>query len=238
MQDKFERLVKIAYKRYKSDHLQAGPFHTNEEDMACFLEDRLSAEEVERIKLHLISCNACADAFVARVRLKVAEEGQVPQELLQIAKDLVRGRCPPSILEIILKVKDGVLGLLSTTGDVVVGDELVPAPILRSHQIKDFKDEVTILKDFRDYRVELKIENKRAHAFNLTILIKDKKTSRAIKDLRVTLIKDGLELESYLAESGKVTFEYVLLGKYTIEISGMNDKIACIVLDIKTQSGN
>ena len=82
-----------------------------------------------------------------------------------------------------------------------MGQELVPAPILRSRQIKDFKDEVTILKDFKDIRVQAKVENKGANAFSLVILVKERHTQRIIKDLRIRLLKDGAELEcEYVGE--------------------------------------
>ncbi len=122
---------------------------------------------------------------------------------------------------------------MHTSGDILVGQELMPAPILRSHKIKDFKDEVIILKDFRDIRVEAKIENKGTKAFNLTIRVKDKQTQKIIKDLRVTLIKDDLELESYVADTGVVTFEHVLLGKYTVKIANLENNLASILLDIR-----
>jgi len=89
------------------------------------------------------------------------------------------------------------------------------------------------LKDFKDIRVEVKIENKRGQAFDLTVFVKDKQTHCVIKDLRVALLKDDLELESYLTTSDRVIFEHILLGKYTVEISNIESKIASILLDIR-----
>ena len=45
-------------------------------------------------------------------------------------------------------------------------------------EIKDFKDEIIILKDFKDVRVEAKIENKGGRAFSLTVAAKEKKTQQ------------------------------------------------------------
>ena len=114
-----------------------------------------------------------------------------------------------------------------------MGREFLPAPILRSRNIKEFKDEVTILKDFKDIRVELKLENKGRQAFDLTVIVKEKETQKTIKDLRVTLLKQDLELESYLNDSGKVIFENILLGRYTVEILKLEAKLAAILIDIK-----
>ncbi|PIP20858.1 MAG: hypothetical protein COX40_02525 [Candidatus Omnitrophica bacterium CG23_combo_of_CG06-09_8_20_14_all_40_11] len=233
MPGKLEQLIKVVYKKWKSDHRSADQLHPDEETWVCFLEGRLSKEENERIKSHLISCDSCAEVFAAQVRLKPTAVKKVPEELIEHAKNLVASEDRLSVIEIALMLKGKALEILSTTGDVLVGQEFVPVPILRSRQLKEFKDEVTILKDFKDIRVEVKIENKQAQAFDLIIFVKDKQTHRIIKDLRVTLLKDDLELESYLSTTDKVIFEHVLAGKYIIEISNIENKIASILLDIK-----
>ncbi|MFZ2357439.1 MAG: hypothetical protein WAW67_06445, partial [Candidatus Omnitrophota bacterium] len=93
-------------------------------------------------------------------------------------------------------------------------------------------DEVIILKDFKDIRLEVKIENKQGESFNVTVIAKEKETQKLIKDLRITLAKDDLELESYHTETGKVIFENILLGRYSIGISRAENKLGCVLLDI------
>lgn len=231
--DRLERLIKAVYKKYKADSPQETPEHPDEEALACFVEGRLPAKEAGLLKQHLITCQGCAEAFITQLKLEVTDELKVPQELIAQVKNFLSKNYPNPVLEIFLKLKENLLELLSTNGDVLVGQELVPAPVLRSRKIKDFKDEVNILKDFNNIRVELKIENKGSTIFSLVVLVKEKPALRVIKDLRVTLVKEGLELESYLTDSGKVTFEHVLLGKYTVEISNIASKLASILLDVK-----
>jgi hypothetical protein len=48
------------------------------------------------------------------------------------------------------------------------------------------------------------------------------------------LIKEGLELESYISDSGRVVFENVLIGRYTVEISSPSKNMAAILLDIRS----
>jgi hypothetical protein len=235
MQDKLERLIQAIYRKWKAAHPKPNLPHPDEEALACFIEGRLSAAENEGIKTHLISCDRCAETVAMQMQLKTDELKEVPEDLLERIKKLVMPeQDKASVLEIWLKLKEKALEILNTTGDVLVGQELVPAPILRSRNIRDFKDEVTILKDFKDIRVEIKIENKLGQAFSLNITVKEKATQKVTKELRVTLIRDDLELESYLTDSGRVTFEHVLLGKYTVEISRLENKLASILLDIRT----
>ncbi len=233
MSGKLEQLIKVVYKKWKAGYRLADQLHPDEEAWVCFLEGRLSQEENERIKAHLISCDSCAEAFATQLKLKPMPVKETPKELIELAKNLVVSQDNLSIVEIAIKLGEKALEILSTTGDVLVGQEFIPAPVLRSRQIKEFKDEVTILKDFKDIRVEVKIENKQAKAFDLIIFVKDKQTQRIIKDLRITLLKDDLELESYLFTSDKVIFEHVLAGKYIIEIANIENKIASILLDVK-----
>lgn len=234
MEERLEKLIRAIYKRWKAGQPRIQEAHPDEESLACFLESRLSSEESEGIKEHLIACDSCAELIAIQLRLKTVESQKAPEELLNRVKGLVKAEDRISLLEIFLRLKEKTLEIINTTGDVLWGEELVPAPVLRSRSIKDFKDEVTILKDFKDIRVEIKIENRQGEAFDVKIMVKEKDTQRIIKDLRVTLLKDEVELESYLTTAGKVIFEHILLGKYLIEISTVENKIASILLDIKT----
>jgi hypothetical protein len=233
MQSKLESLINLVYRKWKLDQPQSKEPHPDEEDLTCLLENKCSEEEMERIKQHLIACDRCAEAFALNLELETKEAKEVPEELVMHVKDLLAPEDKASLLEVVLKLKDKVWELISTTGDVLVGQELVPAPILRSRSMRDFKDEITILKDFKDIRVEARIENQGAGAFNLTVMVKEKMTQKVMKDLRVTLLKDNLELESYVTGSGAVVFEHVILGQYKVEISTIDSKLASVLLDIK-----
>jgi len=232
MPEKLEELIKLAYKKWKAVRPRRSGPHPDEEEWACFLEGKLAGKENLRIKAHLLECGFCMEILTTLIHAEPVPMENAPRELIELARNLPSR---PGIFgaEIILKLSEKTLELLNTTADILVGSEFVPAPILRGRKIKEFKDEVTVLKDFNDIRVEIKIENKAGEAFDLAVFLKDKQTNRAIKDLRVSLFKDELELESYLPSSNKVTFEHVLAGKYTIEISGMENKMASILLDIR-----
>ncbi len=234
MQDKFEWLVKSAYRKWKTSFHKEEKIHPTEEEMVCFLEDRLSVGEKDKLKIHLLNCKICVESFVMQLKLRESQEKKVPTDLLAKVKNLARNKDELPFLEIFLKLKEDIFELINTTGDVLVGQELIPAVILRSRKIDKFKDEVTILKDFKDLRVEIKIENKPGKYFDLSVIAKDKGTSAIIKDLRITLIRDDLELASYLSESGKVIFEHINMGKYTVELSDIEAKLASILLEIKT----
>jgi hypothetical protein len=233
MRDKLERLIRGGYRQWKSGNLKGKGLHPDEESLACFLEGKLSAKEREEVLAHFLSCSSCAQLLAIQAAVPESQDKEVPDLVLEAAKGLVEPGDITDILEILLKLKEAALEIINTTGDVLVGREFMPAPVLRSRKMQDFKDEVVILKDFKEIRVEVKIENKRGQAFNLTVAAKEKKTQKLIPGLRITLLKGELELESYLADSSVVSFENILLGKYTVEVSTTEDKLASILLDIK-----
>ncbi len=57
--------------------------------------------------------------------------------------------------------------------------------------------------------------------------------SKIDKNLRITLIKDGVELESYINDSGSCFFENILPGDYIIEVSRQGQREAVIDLKVK-----
>ncbi|KPK98766.1 MAG: hypothetical protein AMJ95_02660 [Omnitrophica WOR_2 bacterium SM23_72] len=233
MQDHFERIIRMVYQNWKQSEGRNEEAHPDEETLICFIEGRLPAEEAERLKAHLVRCEDCMEAIILSMQAAEMPKEEPSAELLERVRKMLAFELKPSLLEIVLRLKEKAFEIISTTGDVLVGHELVPAAVLRSRSIKDFKDEVNILKEFFDIRAEIKIENIGANTFNLSILVKHRITQKVIKDLRVTLIKDNTELESYLTDAGLVTFEHVLAGKYTVEISRVDSKLACVLLDIR-----
>jgi hypothetical protein len=233
MSQELEKLIRVIFEKWKAKLAPEQGDHPDEQDFASFVENRLPLKEAARIKAHVLACDRCAEALSASIKLKEMQEIEPPSSLLETSLDLIRETAASRSLEIFLLVKEKLLEIINTTGDVLVGQELIPAAVLRSRKIRDFKDEITILKDFGNIRVEAKIETKTGGNFSLQVVIKDKLTQAFIKDLRVSLIKGDVELESYLVDSGKVVFEHVLLGKYTVELSSPTDKVAEILIDMK-----
>ncbi len=233
MDREIEKIIKRVYGKWKAKLPPAGDSHPDEEGFAAFMANQLPVKEAAWIKSHVLSCEACAENLAVSLKLRSVEELEPPAKLLETGLDLVNKEISREILEIFLQVKNRFLEIINTSGDVLVGQELIPAAVLRSRKIKDFRDEITILKDFGSIRVESRIEAKESKSFDLQVVIKRKETQELIKNLRISLFKGEIELESYLTDSGKVVFEHVLLGKYTVVISSLIDKLAEILIDIK-----
>ncbi|MCX7661787.1 MAG: hypothetical protein N2Z79_03785 [Candidatus Omnitrophica bacterium] len=228
----FEELVTKLYRiwKFKKDKSLT---HPDEEELVCFLEDRLSEEEKRNIRRHIIDCSICAQNLATRLSIgEEFKEMHVSSALIEKIKEIIDAQTE-NFIEIILKLKGKVLELIYTQADVLLRNELLPAPVLRSKNIKDFDSEIYFLRDFAELRIEIKIEARPQNLFDLSLIVKDKKTNQIIKDLRVSLFKDQLEIESYITSTGKISFENLKPATYKIEISSIESKFATIFLEVR-----
>ena len=232
MSKDLEGLIRSVYRGWKKRHLKAQEAHPDEEVVASFLEGKLSLKESAELKTHLTYCAICAEAVGLGLTYVTAPNNDIPAGLINFAKEKMGVKDTP-VLEILLRLKEKALEVISASGDILLGQELAPAAVWRSRNRSEFKDEVVILKDFKDIRVQIRIENKAGKYFNVNIQVTNKETKALIKDLRVTLFKEDTELESYLNDLGEVTFEHVLLGKYKIEVADLGGNLASVLLDVR-----
>lgn len=229
-----EKITKIIYREWKKGRSFKAREHLSEEDLACFFEGKFSVQDKEAVQEHLLSCDICAEYLSTQLKIQPHLSLDVPGQLLEKVKKLLGRETGENLLEIFLKLKDKAMEIIQTTGDVLVGQELVPAPVLRGRKIDEFKEEVNILKDLRQIRILAKIQNKDTKSFNLTITVKDKQSQKVCKNLRVTLIRDGIELESYITDSvGSSFFENILPGNYSVEVIREDQKEAVIDLQVQ-----
>lgn len=229
----FEQVAKIIYREWKTARHLRVKEHPQEEGLASFLEDKLPLAEKNLIQQHLLSCDQCAEYLSTQLKIQAHLSLDLPDALLEKIRRLVGQDTRENLLEIFIKLKSKALEIIQSTGDVLLGQELVPGPILRSRKINEFKEEVSILKDLQQVRILAKIQHKSTKSFNLTITVKDKQSQKIEKNLRVTLIKDGLELESYVNDSESSFFENILPGDYTVEVSRQGQRVAVIDLKVK-----
>ncbi len=225
-----EELVKAVYRRWKADNPVSGPLHPDENVLACYLEDKLDKSEKERLKAHLVHCASCAELIGLSLNIEEDKMAVVPQALMQEVMQFL----PDSQncwLDVVLRLKDKAWEIIQSNADVLLGQELVPASLLRSRQISKLKEEVVLLKDFKLVRLEVRLNNKEDSKFNVAINVKDKFTQKSKPGLRVALFQNDLELESYATDTGSVTFENILPGKYRVDISTQGS-VACVSLDV------
>lgn len=230
----FEKICRIIYRERKDSQRVMIKNHPDDEILADFADQRLTESDKDQIIKHLLVCDRCAEYLSTQLKISTHKSIEVPSALLDKIKQLLNQSITDSLFEIFIKLKDKALEIIQTTGGVLVGQELVPAPVLRSRKIDEFKEEISILKDFSRVRVLAKIQNKGIKSFNLTVNIQENKEQQIRPYLRATLMKDEVELESYLVDpAGNCVFENILPGNYLVRVSCLEQTEAVINLKVK-----
>jgi len=155
MQTKMESLVKKVYKEWKAQQKTEAQ-HPDEQALACFLQGSLPSRQRERLKAHVISCERCAHILVTSLEVADDELRSVPVGLVTWAKAVIAAQQQESLVEICLRFKDKAWEIIKVNGDILMGGELLPQPVLRSRDIKELKDEVVVVKDCADKQVEIR----------------------------------------------------------------------------------
>ena len=227
-----QEVIRKVYQMYRKAHNKPNSPCPNEETLVCFSEGKLSKEEAAVIQEHLITCHRCAEV-VYLFCSKFEEKREVPEFLVKKAKDLVKPKALPNILNLILALKEKALQILESNGDVILDNEIIPVPVLRSRQISEFPEEIRLIKEFNDIKVTVYIQRRDKHKVRINLNLVNKISLTPLEDLRLALIKDTQELESYEAVAGNAVFENVGFGQYSIKITRKDEELGAINLEIR-----
>lgn len=228
--DEFEQRLRGAYAAWKKSHAADGSAHPGDETFACFIDGMLSAEEEARVRKHILSCPSCSRELRAHLTMSFPAEDP-PRESVEKVRHALEQRLVASVMDVVVRWREMSLQLESSSGDVLVGQEFIPAGVYRSRQSPRRQETLTVYKDFQDVRIALRIDVKGA-AFSVTVSGKEKETQKAVAGLRISLARDDRELESFHSETGTVGFERVQAGKYTISVSARGKCFAVLFLEI------
>jgi hypothetical protein len=228
-----EEVIKMIYRLYRKGHNQADSPCPDEETLVCFSEGRLSGGQMKSIQEHLISCPRCAEIVSLFCKRGEEAQRQVPEFLIKKAKALVEGGPPPHILEVILALKERALQILGTTGDIILGNEIIPQAVFRSREISELLEEIKLLKEFKDIKITLYIQKRGKDKIRLNLNLVDKVSLQPISDLRLVLLEGTQEIESYAAVAGNAAFDNLGPGRYTIQILRRAEDLGAIELELK-----
>lgn len=208
----------MAYQFYRQKHKAESHGCPDEETMVCFSEGKLSSLEAQKLERHIVECQRCSQILAILKTAAIEEKEEPSLSLVQRAKDLVKQETTPFILEAIIAIKERALELIQTSANVILGNQIVPPSIVRSRSISEFKEEICLIKEFENLKIILKIEKKEGDIAGLTLEIRKKETDLPLEGVRLVLLKDEIEIESYWAKAGGVFFDNLNFGKYSIQI--------------------
>ncbi len=224
MKNKFESILKKvlnAVKKRKNSN--TGKRCLTDEDLTVIVEGKTSEVERDKVFSHILSCQNCALLLKEHLLIMgdLDKKGmlETPQELIQAAMDLVGPGIASNMLEVVLNLKEKVIELVKATGDVLIGPELIPVPVLRSQGKDDkFENKVKIVKAFDNVLIEVVVERKKPNICDIELRLTEKDLKRKAEGLRVTLMKDNKEIESSLIDEGKIIFREIKPDRYKISI--------------------
>jgi len=204
-----------------------------EMDLSCIIDGKVSELERDKLLAHVLTCQNCAELLGTHLKVINAisnkETLETPEEVVQAAINLYHPEVGVNFLEVALNFKEKVIELVRTTGDILLGPQLVPVPVLRSHgEESQFTNEIKIVKEFENILTEVGIEKKKPNICDVEIRLTDKETKKKMQGFRVTLSKNGKEIESSLIDEGKVVFKDVRPDKYVVLIIKDDKKFGII----------
>ncbi|MCM8799404.1 MAG: hypothetical protein NC900_01550 [Candidatus Omnitrophica bacterium] len=202
-----------------------------EEDLACFLEKKLSLRQEDKIKRHILDCQSCSE-IISHYYLEAQKE--VPSFLLEKVKEILKFKESPIPVwvDIVIAIKENLIDVISSTGELLFGDKVLPLAVLRSEKPGSLKDEVVIVKETDNFYIKIIINKKPNLKAKLTINILEKITKIPPPFLRVSLFRKDIELESYVAEKGIVIFEDINPDTYLVKFIQNSESIGLVKLEI------
>jgi len=220
-----ENLLKAAYKKIKASSLTKSQDNClSDDELTCFFDKKLDEKQRKFFNKHLVSCSECAEKVKDHLLISQALDSKplldVPGYLVENAKALVSEGVKQSVLDIILDFTDKAIRLIETTGEILMGSQLIPVPVLRSSgRDQELSNQIKIVKAFKEIVVEIEVEKERHDLADVAIRIAEKDKTKKAVGFRVSLFKGDREFRSLLLEQGKAKFEEVKVGKYKIVIT-------------------
>lgn len=191
------------------------------ERLAAYVDGRLDPEEREVVESHVARCDRCLEEVALLMRV-VGEEARladtpVPERVVARAEALIAERCRrPSILELVVKLKEDLVAVIRTTGEILSGELAQPVPVRgRARPAK----RALVRKTVEDTDATVEVES-RPGAPVIRVMLESTETHEPRHGVRVDLAGPS-ETETRFTESGLADFGPREPGCYRIGIEDL-----------------
>lgn len=203
----------------------------DEEALVHFLAGSLTGSRKLAVEEHLATCGACIDELVSfgkNARADAPEE--VPPALITRVKGLVSETEPKrSFFDISVRLTETAIELVGTTGRWV--DRVGAEPIAMRGRSSAEGGGLVIETEMGRFDVSVNVESAEPGACDVIVGVRDP-GGEPVEGMRVGLYSDDRERASYLTRAGKVAFDGVARGKYTLPIRDDSVLVGTVRLDI------
>ncbi len=237
MEDEIEAILRSVMKKLPNldkEHEHAESC-ISDESFASFVGGKCSDAENEKASKHIFNCSDCSKALVDYIKIANDQEHLLaPNYITQPVLDYVAENAKEVILDLVLEIREKAIELIKSTGDILLGPQLVPIPVLRNAKKEITQGEnIRVVKKINEMVVDVEIEKRRSPSTDLVIRLMEDATKKKLSGIRIGLTKNNREIASFLTQSGKVKFEEVNVGIYQIILLDNDKKLGVININLK-----
>lgn len=202
-----------------------------QEMMAYYAEGLLPPQERRRVADKIARDPAAQESIRIQEHLALmpdAGQAAVPESVLQQAVDLVPACSGGGVWDVVVHLGRTAIEYLTSDGLAVPGT-LGGAPVLRGSHNGPQRS-VVLNKQTSSLKIQMEIflEDRRGHC--VAVDLKKIPAQKSPEDLRVTLRRGDVELESHVARQGRAVFENIRQGRYFLEVTDDHRSLARISL--------
>jgi len=231
-------------RRLMNKHAEAAPPEgkdcISEERFSAYLANTLGPDERETIEAHLLRCDSCfrKSILFSRILEEMEKAGQheVPEDLKERAKRLVRRNPSANIAEVILAFGKDVVTIIKDSARICTVPEPVPLSVRSGRKEKRLNPVAYIRTVYDVVAAHVSVEKINDSEFEIEARLTDTASGSPLNDIRVTLLSEGKERASFLSEKGSVLFQKLSFGRYDLEIYKGKQLIGALTLPLNPAS--
>lgn len=207
----------------------------DEEQLADYLEGRLSEKERSHVEEHLAGCEICLEGLAVTSRLVQDRDrfelDPVSNEVTEAAVRLVTSRTAITQDSLMEKLKGSVSNIGSAISDVLCPRQGRRPALVRGSKTVVSNDFVCLKVSFGEIETEIEIE--KTGSSSAHIRVKPQKAGKYRRVLRITLKQGKREVASYLLDGLYVLFEDIPFGHYSISLAKKGVPFGTYIFEVK-----
>jgi|GEM_PF-4473732 len=202
-----------------------------QEMMAYYAEGLLSPKDHRRVAEKIARDPAAQESIRIQEYLALMHEARqtaVPESVLRQAEDLVPADSGGRVWDVVVHLGRIAIEHLTSDGLAVPG---MPGEALMLRGSDNGPRQSVVLNkqtSSLEIQMEIFLEDRRGHC--VAVDLKKISAQKSPEDLRVTLRRGDVELESHVARQGRAVFENIRQGRYYLEVTDDHQSLARISL--------
>jgi len=223
MMDELDNIIRQVMKdKYPEGSFAGGEDCLSEERFADYLENLLDLSQKEEVEKHLAGCESCFQKSILFSRMineiKNKQQMDVPGNITEKAKRLVREKYPEDMIEVVLEMGKNIIKVIKDAAGICT----VPDPALLSMRNIEDRERGTyvarIQKEFNGIAADISVEKTHDRGCDIVVRVSDATSGGPLDDIRVNLVFREKELASYLTVKGHAAFKNLNIDTYVLQI--------------------